>query len=116
MDGTQALVGLAGVGLIAANEWTNKTDRVYLSSLFFGGNATGGPEQSDPNLLAKNHAVLIKIGGELLFVVVATVVAGVSATWSTTVLVALVALWVLWLINRKGGGVLATAPASTGGG
>jgi hypothetical protein len=110
MDGTQALVGLAGIGLVAVNAWTGP-DKAYLSSMLFT-----NTETTDPTLEAKNHAALVKIGGELLFVVVATVVAGVSGTWSTTVLVALVALWALWLINRKGGGVQATAPVTSGGG
>lgn len=101
MDGTQGLVGLAGVGLIVANEWSS-ADRGVLGGVLW----TKG---TDP---AVAHKALVRLGGELLFVTVAVVLAGVSGTWSAVVLVALVALWVLWLINRKG----APAPATTGGG
>lgn len=100
MDGLQALVGLGGAGLLLANEWRSP-DRGLLGGVLWS-------KGTDPS---EAHGALLRLGGEVVFLIVAVVLAGVSSTWATLVVVMLIALWVLWLINRKG----AQQPAPVGG-
>lgn len=101
MDGAQSLVGVGAAGLLLANEW-HSADRGLFGGVLWS-------KGTDPT---EAHKALVRVGGELVFILVAIMLAGVSSTWAAVVGVMVAALWVLWLINRHG----ATAPAKTGGG
>lgn len=89
MDGTQTLVGLGAVGLLAANEWTGPDRGLFGGVLWNGKDAT------------QAHKAMVRLLGELLFVVVLVVLAGLNGSWPTLVAVTVAALWVLFLINRN---------------
>lgn len=85
MSGEQALVGAAGLGLVAANLWR---DRSKWSGLFGQGATT------DSAAAAKRLGVEVLGAGALV------VIAGTGDTASKTALAILGALWVLFLINN----------------
>lgn len=89
MSGVQTVVGAAGIGLIAANEWTSGDRGVFRGVLWDKG--------ANP---AAAHKAVVRLGGELLFVLVAVIIAGLGGHWALAVGAAIAALWVLWLINR----------------
>lgn len=95
-SGKQSLVGFAGAGLIVAN-YVKGNDRTSISSAIFGGGSSSAA-----------HTAVIDITTEVLAVVVATVIAGVSDDAANLVLVVLVVLWILWVMNSD-----AKAPAKT---
>jgi hypothetical protein len=105
----QTLVGFGGTALIAANFWRS-SDRTSISSAIFSGSS-----------LSAAHQALLDVAFEAVFVVVATVLAGVNDSIGSAMVVLFVALWILWLMNTGAGsstkshaGIAATAPASTG--
>lgn len=108
MSATQTLVGLGGTALVAANFW-HSPDRASVSSAIFSG--------SD---LSSAHQAILDVAFEGIFVVVATVLAGVSDSWGSTMVVLIVALWILWLMNTGLGAAksthsgIATTNASSG--
>lgn len=106
MTGAQSLVGLGGVGLVGANFWFGGDHPTVSAGLFGSG---------DPGAA---HGALLRLGGEMLLVVVITVLAGVSDTWGTAMAVAIVGLWILWAINHyaKGGVQGTKGSTQTGGG
>lgn len=94
MSGTQTLVGAGGLALVAVNFWTSD-DRQTVSSGIF-------TKSGDAHAA---HLSLAKVFGELVFVVVAVVLAGLSNTWAMAMAAVVVALFVLFAINQYGGGV-----------
>ena len=102
MTGAQTLAGAAGAGLVLVNEWQGDGRRALAGVVW--------DRDADP---AAARAALVRIGGELLFVVVAVVLAGLGGHWPAFITAMLVALWVLWAVNRHGGG---RAPKTPGGG
>lgn len=90
---TAGLVGAAGAGLLLANEWAGPNRGVLGGILWDKG--------ADP---AEAHAALKRLAGELLFLTVLVLLAGIGGGWATATLAAIAALWVLWLINRNKGG------------
>lgn len=103
MTGTQSVVAAGGIGLIVANMWTG-TQRKELAAIF------GGPAASVPP-----HTALVQLAGEMLFVVVATILAGLSSNWGTAMAVAIVGLFILWAINHYGAGTKPATSQTTGG-
>lgn len=102
MTGKQTLVGAGGVGLVLVNYWTSETRSVVSGGLFTPGGDTGAA-----------HRSLAVLGGELLFVMVATVLAGMSDSFGSVMVAVIAALFVLFAINHYGGGVQTTAAPST---
>lgn len=88
MTGSQTLVGAGGVGLVFANFWFGG-DRPQVSASLFG--------SGDPGTA---HTALVKLGGEMLLVVVLTVLAGLSDQWGSAMAVVIVGLAILWAINH----------------
>lgn len=87
MNGSQQIVGLGGMGLIAVNFWTGP-QRSDIGPLLAG--------QSAPN----SHAAFREIGAELLFVVIATALAGVGGSWGTAMAAVVIGLFILWGIQH----------------
>jgi hypothetical protein len=88
------------VGLVVANFWFGGSRSAVSAGLFGSG---------DPGVA---HKALIALGGEMLFVIVATVLAGISSTWAATMTFVIVALAILWAINHYSS---AKKPAPTQG-
>lgn len=91
--GTQQIVGLGGAGLIAVNFWTGSQRKAVADGLFQKGSDT-----------SKSHADLTQLGAEILFVVVATVLAGVSDSWANAMALVIVGLFIVWALNKYGAG------------
>lgn len=90
MTGTQSLVGFGGVGLVAANFWFGG-QRSQVSAGLFG--------SGDPGVA---HTALLTLGGEMLLVVVVTVLAGISDAWAGVMAAVIVGLWILWAMHHYG--------------
>jgi hypothetical protein len=99
MNGVQTVVAAGGVGLVVANMWTG-TQRQQVAQMFGGGSAPSA------------HTALVQLAGEMLFVVVATILAGVSDVWGALMAVVIVGLWLLWAMNHYGA---KTTPVMGGG-
>lgn len=93
MNGAQQIVGLAGVGLIAANFWTQQRHTV-LSGITSGNKLGSANDQTKAA-----HDQLKIIGIELLAVGIATLLAGVNSTAGSALALVAVALWILWLMR-----------------
>lgn len=91
MNGTQSVVGFGGAGLVFANFWFGNDKGTVAAGLFSkGGDA------------ASAHKALLTVGGEMLFVIVATVLAGASDSIGTVMAVLIVGLWILWAMHHYG--------------
>lgn len=104
MTGAQTLVGAGGVGLVAANFWFGGSHQTVSAGLFGSG---------DPGAA---HSALLGLGGEMLLVVVLTVLAGLSDAWGTAMAVVVVGLAILWAINHYAGSGSSTSGATKQGG
>lgn len=91
MEGKQSVVALGGLALVGVN-WWNSDQRGAISDAFAG--------HSHP---AKAHSALLQMGGELLLVLVVTIVAGMSDSLGTGMLALIAALWILWGIQHYAG-------------
>jgi hypothetical protein len=102
MTGKQTFVGAGGLALVAADFWTSP-DRGTVSGGIFnpGGNVT------------QAHTVLKKLFGELAFVIVATVLAGLGDSWGSAMAAVVVGLFILFAINHYGGGVSSSSTSTT---
>jgi hypothetical protein len=102
VNGSQQLVGLGGLGLIAVNFWTGD-QRTEIAPVL-GGKGT----------VADAHSAFKEIGAELLFVVIATMLAGLPG-WGAGMVAVIVALYILWGINHYSNPQPAksTTPATT---
>lgn len=89
---TASLVGFAGAGLFAANEWTGPDRGIFSGVLWHG---------EDPD---QAHKALVRVAGELVLLGVLVVLAGQGGAWTTFALAVIASLWVLWLINRNSAG------------
>lgn len=85
----QAVVGLAAVALVAADQWNERA--VLLAPL-------KGQKAANPVAYTEQLKML---GLEVLGVLVITVVAGVNDTWASVAGVLILILWILFFINRK---------------
>lgn len=104
MTGKQTLVGAGGAALVLVNYWVSPSRQTVSAGLF----GTGSTSDA--------HRSLATLGGELLFVVVATMLAGLSDGFGSVMVAVIVALFVLFAINYYGGGVTASrSPAATSG-
>lgn len=105
MTGSQTLVGAGGVGLVFANFWLGGgNQRSTVSAGLFG--------SGDPGAA---HTALLSLGGEMLLVVILTVLAGVSDAWGAAMAVVIVGLAIIWAINHYGTGSKSSAPSTSGG-
>lgn len=100
MNGAQQIVGLGGMGLIAVNFWTGD-QRADIGPLLAG--------KSAPN----SHGAFREIGAELLFVVIATALAGLGGGWGTAMAAVVVGLFILWGIQHYAGGPTTTKSSTT---
>lgn len=91
-----AVVGAGGVALVGLNLLTGP-NRQTLSAGVLSADAT--PAQTHAA-----HSLIVRLGGALLFVAGAALLAGVSSTWDHALTALIVALFVLWAINRYGKG------------
>jgi hypothetical protein len=107
VNGTQQLVGLGGMGLIAVNFWTGEQRGQIVPAITGSGN------------VANAHGAFKEVGAELLFVIIATVLAGLGGGWGTGMVAVIVALFILWGITHYGKASSTTTtparPASTSG-
>lgn len=94
MNAQQNIVGAAGLGLVAANFWTKQ--RAAVSAGAFNSSASSAASE-------KGHEALVTIGAELLFVGVATLLAGASASFGNAMIAVVIALGILWIINYQKG-------------
>lgn len=95
MNTKQDLVAVAGIGLITANFWLGGARDTVSAGLFNGA--------AHPDQVASAHTSLKTAGAELLFVAVATLLAGMSDNAGTAMLSVIVALGVLWAIHHFSG-------------
>ena len=102
MNGTQSLVGFGGAGLVFANFWFGG-NRASLSGGLFGKGSTSAA-----------HSVLLTLGGEMLLVLVLTVLAGVSDGLGSVFSVLIVGLWILWAMHHFAGGASPSTSSSKG--
>lgn len=91
-SGVQNLVGASGVGLIAANYWLGGSRQTVSA-----GTASAGATQAQTTAAHKQIKV---IGAELLFVVVATMIAGTSDAAAQLMLAVMVGLGLLYAIQH----------------
>lgn len=98
MNGSQTLVGAGGVGLVIANFWFSPAKSQTSAGLFGSG---------DP---AVAHKAILGLGGEILFVIVATMLAGISQTWATVMTLVIVGLGILWAIHHYSKSTTSTTP------
>ena len=104
MNGSQQLVGWGGLGLVGVDFWLGGQRGTVAEGLFGTGST------------ASAHSALLRLGGEALFVVVATILAGVNDSLGTVMVVAIVGLWILWAMNHYGNaGKSSTASTSNTG-
>lgn len=126
-SGQQQVVGAGGLALLLTNFWAR------------GGRATivkGALTSNNPAGVNAAHTELKKLGGQLLFVGAAALIAGTNDNLGTAMVVVVVALWILWLMSAgkskgngygggdwgpgspttppTGGGSWFTAPATSG--
>lgn len=90
MNTKQDVVAVAGMGLILADFWLGN-DRAPVAAGLFG--RAGGSAGTA-------HADLKKYAGELLFVAVATLIAGLSSSAGSAMCALIFALGVLWSIQH----------------
>lgn len=90
MNTQQNIVGGLGLGLVAANFWTKQKATFATGAL----NSSATKAQSE-----KAHTAIYQIGLELLFVGVATLIAGASSSAGSAMVAVLVALAIVWLIK-----------------
>lgn len=90
MQGKQTFVAGAGAALVLVNFWTSPQRSTIIGGIYGNG---------DP---ATAHQGLIKLGGEILFVVVATILAGLSDNFATIMVLVIVALFILWAMHHYG--------------
>lgn len=90
MNTKQDIVAAAGMGLIIADFWLGNSRAPIAAGIF--GRAGGSAGNA--------HADLKKYAGELLFVAVATLIAGVSDGAGSAMIAVMVALGVLWSIHH----------------
>jgi uncharacterized membrane protein YuzA (DUF378 family) len=101
MTGSQTLVGAGGVALVAANFWFGPSKKTVSAGLFGNG---------DP---ATAHKGLAGMAGQMVFVIVATILAGLSDTWATVMTLVIVGLAILWAINHYTKSSTSTSPGGT---
>jgi hypothetical protein len=108
MAGYSTVVGLGGFALIGLNYWDGP-QRSEISPVL-----TGQGNVSDA------HTAFKELGVELVFVVVATVLGGLSDSWGMGMTAVIVALFILWAIqhtaNPKSSTTSSPAKSSTGAG
>lgn len=93
MSGKQQAVGALGAALVAANFWTG-SNRPLVSAVVGKG--------STPADAAAAHTALKSVGLELLFVAVATLLAGLSDGLAGAMIAVIVALFILWAVTHFG--------------
>jgi hypothetical protein len=98
MTGGQSFVGFAGAALVFANFWLGGNRQTVAGGLFGTGDT------------ASAHKILLTLGGEMLLVVVMTIIAGASDALAPVMVVLILGLWLLWAMNRFGGKT--TAPTT----
>jgi hypothetical protein len=103
VSGTQQVVAAGGIGLLLVNFWTGP-DRATISGGLFNSGATAAQTTAA-------HKELVKFGGALIFVGVASLLAGVSRSWGASLVAVMLGLWILWAMHHFGG---AGAKPSTG--
>lgn len=104
MDGSQQLVAVGGLALVAANFWTG-SQRSAVSGVLWG--AKGAD-------VTAGHQAILGIAGELVLVVVLAMAAGASDSLSYGMLAIVAALWILWGMHYYGaGGAGSKTTAST---
>jgi hypothetical protein len=89
------VVGLGGIGLVGLNFWDG-TQRQQIAPILSGKGS-----------VADAHGAFKELGEELVFVVIATVLAGLSNSWGVGMTAVIVGLLIIWSINRtssKAGG------------
>lgn len=91
-----AIVGAGGTTLVVLNLLTGPNRKTLSDGIL-----TPGPTAAQTKAA---HGLLIRIAGALLFVVGASIMAGISSNWDKAITVLIVALFVLWAINRYGKG------------
>lgn len=89
---SQTLVAAGGIGLIAANYWLGGAKQTVTA-----GTLTKG---ASADATAASHTEIKKVAAELLFVGVATLIAGISDAAASAMLAVIAALFVLWAINH----------------
>jgi hypothetical protein len=82
------VVGLGGVALVGLNFWDGDQRKAI------------APVLSGKGSTADAHAAFKELGAELVFVVVATVLAGLSNSWGVGMCAVIVGLLIIWSINR----------------
>jgi hypothetical protein len=98
----QALIGLAAVGLVVANEWKDR-------AMWAG--AIASPSSTNP---ASFRSELVRLGEMVAGVVVITVIAGVNGQAAAVMGVLVLILWLLFLIHRAApGSISAVTKAAT---
>lgn len=93
MSGQQQVVAAGGAGLVAIAFWTGDGRKKIKAGLFSSG-ADAAAQQAA-------HVELTKLGGAVLFVGVATLLSGLSASWGAAMTAVVVGLFILWAINHN---------------
>lgn len=95
MSGQQQIVAAGGAGLVVLAFWTGESHKTISDGLFHS-------HASDKSIRAA-HAELVKLAAAVLFVAVATILAGLSSQWGTAMTAVVAGLFILWAITRYGG-------------
>lgn len=103
MDGKTAIVGIGGLGLVAANYWTGNQRRLLGGAVFTPSH--GGRTEA--------HSALLAVGGELLLVGLLYLLAGASDQLANVAVVLVLTLWVLFAITRSTGAPATSKPTGT---
>lgn len=93
MAGYQTVVGLGGMALVGLNFWDGP-QRAKIAPVITGGGSASAA-----------HSEFKQLGAELVFVVIATVLAGLNGNWGMGMAAVIIALFILYGINKT------TAPA-----
>lgn len=104
-SGQQQIVALGGAGLIVGNFWLGPERRTLADGLFHA-SATAAQQTAA-------HGALKRIGTAVVFLLVATILAGVSNTWGRVMAATVLGLLLVWAVNaaRPGGALAAASPA-----
>lgn len=99
MNGQQQIVGLGGLALIGANFWLTDQKQTFAAGALSNSGQSGLTPKSTAQTEAA-HSLVKQIAAELLFVGVATLLAGMSSQAGNAMIAVVAALAILWAIKH----------------
>lgn len=105
MNGQQQVVAAGGAALVLANFWLGGARGTVSTGVFNGG--------ASAQQTADAHSELKKFAGELAFVAVATLLAGLSSQAGTAMVAVIAALFLVWAMNHFTSPDATTTPSAS---